>query len=475
MAFIFTKGDLAVSNSNTAVTFSMENEKNANLLTLKAVWIFYAIGVTALTLLDLAGMGSTPPGLLYTVFIVVLIPHSICTFLYYRYQEPWVKYPLLVSATFNVLVTAMATGRGEFLSALWLFPVLLCILYNNQRLMIIFLMLVNLLNLAVITELLVLGETLGVELQEAVGSPISLLAVSAAAIVVNRRGINFLSHVMEAEEKARSSGERLSSILSESKQTASVVQDSGQKLASSANSLSSSIDDIASTANELSTNLQDVSNQVQQISSDSDNVSEGARVGQDNLEKLKNSTSQINQVMEQIQQSMEALLNQSDQIGRIALQIKGIADQTNLLALNAAIEAARAGHSGRGFAVVAEEVKKLSEQTSDLADQITSVVKEGNQLSTEARDSIESGSAAIGSNTEVINDVSTTLKEVLSRAGNIASNTQHIAQNLKELTGGGESLAATTEEQTAATEELSTLAQKLLENANNLEQELLRE
>jgi len=451
---------------------SLENENNANLLTLKAVWIFYAIGVAALTMLDITGRGATPSGMLYLTFLVVLIPHVVCTFLFYRCEGLWIKYFLLTSATFNVLATAMATGRGDFLSALWFFPVLLCILYNNQKLIVVFLLAVNILNLMVIAEILVLGEPLDLEFQEVIGSPISLIAVSAAAVVVNRKGIDFLTFVMDAEEKARNTGERLSSILKESKETASLVQESGQKLSDSANSLSSSIDDIASTANELSGSLQEVSNQVQQISSDSEEVSEGARVGQENLDKLKNSTSDINRVMEQIKQSMEALLAQSDQIGKIVLQIKDIADQTNLLALNAAIEAARAGHSGRGFAVVADEVRKLSDQTSELADQITAVVKEGSELSSQARSSIDSGSSAIAGNTGMINEVSNTLENVLSRAGNIANNTQEIAGNIKELTSAGESLAATTQEQTAATEELSGLAQNLLENANRLEKEM---
>jgi methyl-accepting chemotaxis protein len=66
------------------------------------------------------------------------------------------------------------------------------------------------------------------------------------------------------------------------------------------------------------------------------------------------------------------LARATDEIVGIIDTIAAVARQTNLLALNATIEAARAGAAGRGFAIVASEVKALSVETSNAANDIRS-------------------------------------------------------------------------------------------------------
>src|SRR3546814_17672468 len=71
---------------------------------------------------------------------------------------------------------------------------------------------------------------------------------------------------------------------------------------------------------------------------------------------------------------IDEMVKHLDAIFDLLGDVKTIADQTNLLALNAAIDAARAGEAGRGFAVVAEEVRSLSDRSTNFNEKIRKLV-----------------------------------------------------------------------------------------------------
>lgn len=64
------------------------------------------------------------------------------------------------------------------------------------------------------------------------------------------------------------------------------------------------------------------------------------------------------------------LASYSDEIASSNQSVSGVAFRTNLLANNAALEATRAGTAGKTFGVLAEEIRRLSDATSDTSSAI---------------------------------------------------------------------------------------------------------
>lgn len=80
------------------------------------------------------------------------------------------------------------------------------------------------------------------------------------------------------------------------------------------------------------------------------------------------------QTIDLVKDLVKGLEHSSNEIGKVADIIKQVAKQTTLIAVNASIEAARAGEAGRGFAVVANEVRKMADQSSQAATEISHTI-----------------------------------------------------------------------------------------------------
>jgi methyl-accepting chemotaxis protein len=305
--------------------------------------------------------------------------------------------------------------------------------------------------------------------------------------------------------------QNLRSMIQSVSETSEQVAASSEELLASAEQNAKASEQITETVEELSVGT---SNQVDIVKRSSQAMNEMA-LGSEQIAELAqsvsvsavdaaNQSSEGNKIIQQAVDQMGSVRNsiaslrelvtglgeRSAEIGTITEVINNIARQTNLLALNAAIEAARAGEHGRGFAVVAGEVRKLAEESSASAQQITQIVQliqqdtdhaveavkvnsteteDGIELVAAAGQAFEQISNAVNKVAGEIQEVSAGSEEMSASTNEVVSYVGQISNIAAEAAGSVHNVSAATEEQLASMEEIASSAGLLSKMAEELQ------
>jgi methyl-accepting chemotaxis protein len=246
-------------------------------------------------------------------------------------------------------------------------------------------------------------------------------------------------------ETLREMKDRLREVVTEVKNSASMVSQGSRQLASTAEQISQGASEQASTAEEVSSSMEQITSSIRQ---NTDNSSQTEKIA--------------SKAAADAQTGGSAVLDAVDAMNQIATKIKvieEIARNTNLLSLNAAIEAARAGEHGKGFAVVATEVGKLAANSQSAA----------NEILTLATSSVGKANTAGKMIQDIIPDIKQTADLVQEiNATSLEQNTgaEQVSQVMVQLDQVIQMNAASAEESSSMSEELSSQAEKLLDMIN---------
>lgn len=242
--------------------------------------------------------------------------------------------------------------------------------------------------------------------------------------------------------------------------------------------------------NNMSNSMDEITEHMEQVSHQAVTASDNAANGSQSIQDTVNQMNSIHESVQGLAQVIKSLRERSVEISETSRIISSIAQQTNLLALNASIEAARAGEHGKGFSVVAAEVRKLAEDSSSSAQQITQTMDTIQQETAAALESMEQTVEQVTSGLNIVHTAGQSFTEINQSVVDVASQVQEVSAGIQEMhihmkqimdsmgevvrisdeaAAGTETAAAATEEQHATMEEISASSSELANMAEKLQ------
>ncbi|MEM1384788.1 MAG: methyl-accepting chemotaxis protein [Pseudomonadota bacterium] len=240
----------------------------------------------------------------------------------------------------------------------------------------------------------------------------------------------------------------LDRLVTEVKQAAAAITQTGNDVASGSSELSSRAETQAASIEQTSAAMEEMSATVRENAENASKASDLANGATEQAERGRSVVADTVRAMGDIRDSAK-------QINEILQVIDAIASQTNLLALNAAVEAARAGEAGKGFAVVASEVGRLAQRSSEAAKNIKTLIDQSGQHVAEGDRLVEA--------------TDTALSDILSSVRSAAETMGGIAHACAEQANGVEEINSAIGEMDTMTQQVATLAEESQGTAQSLE------
>ncbi|MBU9721572.1 methyl-accepting chemotaxis protein [Litchfieldia alkalitelluris] len=335
------------------------------------------------------------------------------------------------------------------------------------------------------------GDLRGDELTVKTKDEIGQLGTSINNMQRNLKQV--IHNVNDAAEQVAASSEQLSASAEETSRATETITHSIQEVASGSEKQVESTSTVSEAVTEISSGMQQISSSMEEASQATANTAERSKKGTEVIGKTVGQMDIIYENSSEMERIVGQLGEKSIQIGNIINLITNVSEQTNLLALNAAIEAARAGEHGRGFAVVADEVRKLAEQSSNSAGQISELI-EDIQAQIDAsvssmgqgKESVEAGMTLVKEAGLSFNEISDSIQGVTSQVLEVSSAVQQINASTQSMlsaveetstiaesaAGYTQNVAASAEEQSSSMEEITASAEALSKMAETLQEEV---
>jgi len=239
------------------------------------------------------------------------------------------------------------------------------------------------------------------------------------------------------------------------------------EMASGADNQAKEIEQISGLAKNMARVAENTNDSAQRASEAAYHAKDVAERGGAIVDQSIEGMHRIKETVTETSERIKILGESSTRIGEITEFISDIASRTNLLALNATIEAARAGEAGKGFTVVADEIRNLAARSSHAASEITKLIEEIQNGTSETVLAMELGNTEVADGTKKVDAAGSALREIIG-AVDISTT------SVREISKATEKQLKSSEDIVKVMEGIASIAQQTAEGAKQTEIEITR-